>query len=660
MCKVKREQMHINKNKNKSETNEMNSVIKLFCLLSSVWHVRSASTTIPRTSLPQIDDHAYESMSISDVHFDIQTPNLDDYCWFDQFETCNIIGNFTRTTIGLSFPVRIDCSQRPTNESNALQRAPHIDQYLFERFQHIEVVSLNGCGINVAANESKGTAKNSFGLEYIPDPLSVRHLTLEMFKLHGDINGQAFAQFKNTKTILLTNNKINGLNDSSFEGLNLLEELILQENSIQLIHASAFKPFDESLKRLVIQESHLKLGSLEPLNKIEQFIVSMQQINWTALTIGVKSLNSAVISKVLEVTFNSTEQPRTFNNLTNLEVTFCDLKEFPIDRYPRLLRFNVSHNALRNVSIKEMQMLSVQTLDISYNNFASIDGVLLSSLWDLEYFYAAHNAIIGLNPKAFQQNYNLKQIDLSSNRLKRLTIDPALFLSARHVKLIIDGNPFNCAWVNEYYGFDPHIFSSKLVYHKEYLDVNIKGLKCFYYGNDYRYHSHLFDADDQMHDGLKARRPNHPVEILRRNPKHTALITIFILIVGVSCLLIGLYFYVKYRNLTSTLHHHPIYETLSEKRRKSINDNLENRPDIIHDRISSPKWFETHKRQSIVSTSTLDPRSVSSRSGGSIEFKDSADRISETPRASLTMRVETMPIETQKVVFNIGSDTLVN
>lgn len=648
-------------NKNKTKTNQgMNSVIKLFCLFSSVWHVRSASTTIPMTLLTHTDDNAYESMSISNIQFDIQTPNLDDYCWFDQLETCNIIGNFTRTTIGLSFPVRIDCSQQPTNESNKLQRATHFDQYLFERFQHIEVISLNGCGINVATNELKGITKNSFGLEYIPDPLSVRHLTLEMFKLLGDINGQAFTQFKNTKTILLTNNKINGLNESSFEGLNLLEELILQENSIQLIHASAFKPFNESLRRLVIQESRLKLGRLEPLNKIEQLIVSTQQINWTALTIGVKSLNSAVISKVSEVIFNSTEKPRTFNNLTNLDVTFCDLKDFPIDRYPRLVRFNISHNALRNISIKDMQMLSVQTLDISYNNFTSIDGVLLSSLWDLEYFYAAHNIIIGLNPKAFQQNYNLKQIDLRSNRLKRLTIDPALFLSARHVKLIIDGNPFNCAWVNEYYGFDPHIFSSKLVYHMEYLDVNIKGLKCFYYGNDYRYHSHLYDADDQMHNGLKARRPNHPVEILRRNPKHTAMITIFILIIGVSCLLIGLYFYVKYRNLTSTLHQHPIYETLSEKRRKSINDSLENRPDIIQDRILSAKWFETQKRQSIVSTSTLDPRSVSSRSGGSIEFKDSADRISETPRTSLTNRIEAMPIGSQKVVFNIGSDTLVH
>lgn len=641
------------------------SSIKLFCLLSSVWHVSLASTTISLNPLPHIDDHIYES--VTDVPTDIQ-PNLDDYCWSEQLDSCNIIGNFTRTTIGLSFPVNIDCSNplnQTTNgfhhsEGNELQRT-HSHQYFYERFQHIEIISLNGCGINVANFSRNAVYENLFGIEYVPDPISVRHLTLEMFKVHGDINGGAFSQFKNTKTILLTNNKIDGLNISSLDGLNELEELILQENNIQSIHASTFKPCDESLKRLVIQENQLKLGPLDPMKKIEHFIVSTKQINWTALTIGVNSLNSAIISKVTKVIFDGSTAPRTFKNLTDLEVTVCGLIEFPVDRYPRLLHFNVSHNALKNISIKEMQMLGLQTLDISYNNFTSIDGVLLSSLWDLEYFYAAHNGIIGINPKAFQKNYNLKLIDLRSNRLKRLTIDPALFVSARHAKLIIDGNPFNCAWINEYYGHDPHIFSTKLIFQKEFTDVNIKGLKCFYYGSDYRYHSHLYDADDQLHNGLKTRRPNNPVEILRRNPKHTAVITIFILIIGVSCLLISLYFYVKYRNLTTTLHQHSIYETLPEKRRKSINDNLENRPDIIQDRILSSKLYETPKRLSIVSNSASDPRSMCSRSGGSIEFKNSVDRISEKRRTSSTnQRFETMPIGTQKVVFDIGSDTLVN
>lgn len=653
-------------NNNNNHNNRMFPSIKLFCLLSSVWHVSSASTTILLKSLPQhIDDHAYES--IIDVPTDIQ-PDLDDYCWSEHLDSCNIIGNFTRTTIGLSFPVNIDCSNGQAvtqivtefhqHDANELQRT-HLDQFFHKRFQHIEIISLNGCGVNVPNRSTEETKhRNLFGIEFIPDPLSVRHLTLEMFKVYGDLNSGAFVQFKNMKTILLTNNKINGLNENSLDGLTLVEELNLRENNIQIVHPATFKPCDDSLKRLVIHEHHLMLGPLETLKNIEYLYVSTKQLSWTALTIGVNSLNSAIVSKVPKISFNKTAAPRIFKNLTNLDVTFCNLKDFPIDRYPRLLHFNVSHNALRNVSIKEMQMLGLQTLDISYNNFTSIDGELLSSLWDLEYFYARHNAIMSIFPKAFQKNYNLKQIDLRSNLLKRLTIDPALFVSARHAKLLIDGNPFNCAWVNEYYGYDPNIFTSKLVYRKEYSDINIKGLKCFYYTQDYRYHSHLYDLDDQYHNGLKMRRPNNPVEILRRNPKHTAVVTIFILVIGVSCLLISLYFYVKYRTLTTTLHQHqhPIYEVLPDKSRKGYNEHLENRPDIIQDRILLSKQYDSPKRQSLVSNSASDPRSMGNRSGGSIDFKDSVDRISEKRRTSLTNRFETMPIGTQKVVFDIGSD----
>lgn len=623
-----------------------------------------ASTTNPLNSSSHTDDHAYENTV--DLQSDFQ-PDLDDYCWSKQLDGCNIIGNFTRTTIGLSFPVNIDCTihsnkiinESRDNEANELQQT-HFDRYFYERFQHIEVISLNGCGVNMPNLSYNGNYEHPLGIEYIPDPLSVRHLTLEMFKVHGNINGGAFAKFKNTKTILLTNNKIDGLNKDSLDGLNLLEELILQENHIQFVHAMAFKPCDESLKRLVIQENQLILGPLETSKKIEHLVVSTKQMNWTALTIGVESLHSAIVTKVSKILFNETLAPRTFKSLINVEVTFCNIKEFPVDRYPRLLHFNVSHNALQNVSIKEMQMLGLQTLDISYNNFSLIDGVLLASLWDLEYFYAAHNAIMSLNPKSFQKNYILKQIDLRSNRLMRLTIDPALFVRARYVKLIIDDNPFNCAWVNEYYGLDPNIFSSKLIYRKDYTDINIKGLKCHYSNiNDPYFHSHLFDADDQHNPFKNPRRPTNPVEILRRNPKHTAMITIFILIIGVSCLLISLFFYVKYRNLTTTLNQEAIYETLPEKRRKSIISNSENRPDIILDRLLTSKHYETPKRQSIVSSSGLEPRSHGNRSSGNIEFKESVDRISERRRTSLANRFETMPIGTQRVVFDIGADTLV-
>lgn len=654
---------------------EMFSSIKLFCLLSSVWHVSAMSVPITPSSHIGDDSHVYET--IVDVATD-QQPNLDDYCWSEQLDSCSIIGNFTRTPIGMSFPVHINCMG--SISGNGPQTPPHYDQYFHRHFQHVEVIALNGCGMNVATAAQKSNAHH-LGIEYIPDPMSVRHLTLEMFKIHGDLNRGAFTQFKNTKTLSLINNKIDKLNAGSFDGLSRVKELIIQENNIQAIESATFNPCNESLERLVIHESHLKLGHLEPLQKITELIVSTSVLNWTALTIGIESLNNAVVSNVKEILVDkpANRTPRTFKNLTKLDVTFCHLKEFPVDRYPRLQLFNVSHNELTNVSIKEMQMLGLHTFDVGYNHFITIDGTLLGSLWDLEYFYAAHNRIVAVNPKAFQKNYNLKLVDLRFNRLRRLQIDSAIFLSARYIQIVIDHNRFDCGWINDYYGGDPHLFTSKFIYTKDYSDVHIRGLRCIYYSPDFRYHSHLYDDDDQFHNGVKPRRHPHPVEILRRNPKHTAFLTICILIVGVSCLLISLFFYVKYRTLTTTLHSNSIYENqkFQQNHKDKGSGETVNRPDIIiQDGVVAMRQMGMSSR-SMLPKSASSPRSIQHQADGGrgdgcgggdgadddlvdIEFKDFVGKISEQRKASLPNRFECVPIGTHRVIFAIEPDTLLN
>lgn len=609
----------------------MFSSIKLFCLLSSVWHV--SAMTVPS---------GFEHLIDGDVQ-----PNLDDYCWSEQLDGCSIIGNFTRTAIGMSFPVNIDCNTGSNNSGgNELQR-PRFDEYFHEHFRHVEVIALNGCGVN-AAN------RHSLGIEYIPDPMSVRHLTAEMFKVHGNLTRGPFVHFKNIKTLWLTNNKIDGLNDGSFEGLSQVEELIIQENHIQSLHSSTFKPCSESLKQLVIQESHLNLGELEPLNNLSDLIISTKQMNWTSLTIGINSLSTATVTHVAKIVYNNSAVPRTFKNLTKMEVTFCGLTEFPIDQYPRLVHLNVSHNELKNVSIKEMQMQGLHTLDISHNKFISIDTALLSSLWDLEYFHATHNQIIGVNPKAFQKNYILKEVDLRFNRLKRLNIDSALYLTARHVKFIIDHNMFDCAWVNDYYGVDPHMFTTRFSYVQDVSDVNIRGLRCTYYTDDFRYHSHLYD-DDHFHNGMKPKRQYEPIDIRRRNSKKTAFTTICILIVGVSGLLISLFFYVKYRTLTTTLNSNPMYSEKQQQHKVS-----ESRPDIIQARYMIARKYE-QPNEVMIPKSPSSPRlHLFTDNHANIEFKDAYGHLSEQRKASLPHTFECVPIRTQKVVFDIEPDTLAN
>lgn len=602
-----------------------------------------------------------------DVSTDIPV-NLEQFCWSESSHSCSIIGNFTHNTNGLSFPVNIDCSainnhnNYEVDDGSELQRT-HSDRYIHKHFRHVEVIALNGCGVNVAYRLRMGNYKNLLGIECIPDPMYVRHLTLEMFKVHGDLNRGAFFQFKNMRNLLLKNNKIDRMTMGSLTGLTQMEEIIFQENHIQSMHSATFNPCTDSLERLVIHEKELSLGGFEPMKKLTDLWITTKELDWAALNIGLNTLNTVIISNIQNVLYNKTAEARTFSNLTKMDMNFCNLTEFPIDRYPRLQHFNISHNRLSNVSVKEMQMLGLHTFDISHNKFKCIDISLLSSLWDLEYFYATHNQIIAVNPKAFQKNYNIKSIDLRFNRIKRLPIDAAMFLSAMHAQIIIDHNNFDCAWINDYYGMDPKLFTTKFIYVKDYSDVNIKGLRCTYFTGEFRYHSHLFD-DDEFHSGLKRVRPPHPVEILRRNPRHTAFLTICILVVGVSCLLISLFFYVKYRTLTSTLNSNSIYgwdKPDQNNKDKSISA-IENHPDIIQDRMMmSAKQFEMSSRL-MLPKSASSPRSIELiEDQANIEFKDSVGMISEWRKASLpTHNLESVPIGTQKVVFDIEPDTHVN
>lgn len=521
-------------------------------------------------------DVAITEISIVDtIGFD-----LDQYCWADS-EFCNIIGNFTRTTINLSFPVNIECPS--TIEGEPIERRS-ADQYLFKRFQGIEVISLNGCGVN---------RQNSLlGLQFIPDPLSVKHLTLEMFKVNGALEAVTFSPFKRLRTLIITNSRIDRIDEMSFNGLTALTELILLENSIEAIDVAAFKVLARSLESLTMHESSLRLVTLSPLPNLLKLDVSVKELEWKALH-AANEVASLSVTNIERIKFNfTTDEKQSFLNLTNLNVNHCHLTEMPIDYFPQMLHANLSHNQLKNISLIGMQATQLQVLDISYNAFRVIDGWLLIHLRYLEHFVATNNRIAAINPKAFQRNFYLKSVDIRFNQLKSLGLDMAILKVATELTFRIDDNPWNCAWVNKIYGDNPHIFSMKFVYAKRMERTNMRGLECVSYDDSHLFHSHLHDDDEQYHLTGERRRPQPmaPVEIMRRNPKHTAMLTIIILVVGVSSLLISLYLFLKFRPLTSTLQ--PFYHTLPEppQRQKEC---LDRRADIIRARILPPTDYES-------------------------------------------------------------------
>lgn len=555
------------------------ATITEFLFLTAV--VASPFTVVAITEIDIVDTTTISS----------ELTNLNEYCWTDT-ESCNIIGNFTRTTINLSFPVNIECPLVASNTTNGIiENVPNhrrsTDQHLFQRFRGIEVISLNGCGISVSHENSL------LGLQFIPDPPSVRHLTLEMFKVIGALDAVTFNPFKQLRTLLLLNNHIERIEQMSFTGLIALNELILLENSIESIDVAAFQGLAKTLMSLTMHESALSLDGFLPLPSLLKIDISVKRLRWVALH-AVPEVASLTVTNVERIEFNaSVDEKQSFLNLTKLNVNFCHLTEMPIDFYPQLMHANLSHNQLKNISVHAMQMTQLQVLDISYNAFRVIDSWLLKHLRYLEHLNASNNRIAAINPKAFQRNVYLKTVDIRNNQLKSLNVDMAIMKVATELIFRIDDNPWNCAWINKFYGDDPHIFSMKFVYAKRVERKNMRGLECIMYTDDsHLFHSHLHDEDDQYHLTGERRRPQPiaPVEIMRRNPKHTAMLTICILIIGVSSLLISLYFYIKYRPLTSTLQ--PFYHTLPESPQQQ-KECLERRADIIRGRILPPTDYES-------------------------------------------------------------------
>lgn len=537
------------------------STIALFLIRLVV----AVSVTDPTIPAPDVVDAIDSSPS--------ESLNLSEYCWSDS--ECNIIGNFHRIAINLSFLVNIECTdgELPSRRFT-------------DRFQGIEVISLNGCSVSASHQNSL------LGLQFIPDPSSVRHLMLEMFNVNGAVDVAAFVPFKRLHTLSLSNNRIERIDKMSFKGLAMLTELTLVENSLDRIDAMAFEMLAHSLESLTMHESSLRLAELSPLPTLVKMDISAMELRWTVLHAAIE-VATLTVTNVERITFNATsDEKRSFLNLTQLSVNFCNLAEMPIDYYPQMLYANFSHNQLKNVSLVAMQATQLQVLDISYNSFRMIDGWLLMHLRYLEHFVATHNRIANINPKAFQRSFYLKSVDIRFNQLKSLALDLAILRVATELTFRIDDNPWNCAWVNKIYGENPRVFSMKFVYAKRMDRPNMRGLECVTYDDSHLFHSHLHDQDDHYHlTGERRPQPVAPVEIMRRNPKHTAIFTICILIVGVLSLLVSLALFLKFKPLTSTLE--PFYRTLPEPSQNQ-KECLDRRADIIRTpRVLPPTDYES-------------------------------------------------------------------
>ncbi|KAM4794893.1 oligodendrocyte-myelin glycoprotein [Rhinophrynus dorsalis] len=103
----------------------------------------------------------------------------------------------------------------------------------------------------------------------------------------------------------------------------------------------------------------------------------------------------------------------------NVDCSGRNLTALPHGLQDNITHLNLSHNHLSNLDYQLTRFTNLRSLDLSYNLFRNLPAHLPRSLWEV---YAANNNIKVLHKLDTAYQWNLKVLDLSSNRLQRTVL----------------------------------------------------------------------------------------------------------------------------------------------------------------------------------------------------------------------------------------------
>lgn len=493
------------------------------------------------TVMSQYDQ--FVSIVMSD-HIDDRNNKTAEICWTSN--ECQINGLFSRENLKLAFPVNIDCSTENTDQLS--------DRY--NRFYNIANISLSGCNVN---------RQNTLGIEYIPNPSNLRILSIEKFYINSMLYNRSFSEFIELRELILNENFIDRLESKFFLGLNNLEVLAITGNNIQFIEYDIFQQLS-SLKELTIAESIAIIDYLTLPENITMLKLIAGKFKWPFIF---PEMMKKLCIQETNITFEL-NQPIEIDRLYDLQLPKNNLTMIPPIISSSLVNLNLSINYIDKLDLNNMTELI--TLDLSYNQLIEITEHLFKSMIRLQYLWLNNNQIQTINQNAFFKNDQIKMIDISSNQLKSIEF----VISPTVIRIVIDQNPWNCNWIQEAFTKTP-LFFNILQFENNFESINVKGLKCF--GNF---------GTRQPSDGSLALLTTTNIVLLdesiyRRNAKDTAVLTLAILIGGVTLLFFLLYLHIKCRRRNSA----PFYRSIS-----TDNYKLSDRTDIIRKRTLPSTDYE--------------------------------------------------------------------
>ena len=235
-----------------------------------------------------------------------------------------------------------------------------------------------------------------------------------------------FSQFINLKELDLSHNLIQGLRPLFFKGLDKLEVLKLNNNTINTkngLKAGAFYPLN-NLKELILDDNEISSVDkdwLYQLINLEKLSIKHNQIT----TIKVDWLSKC---NFLDLSFNNLRnlERNSFNGMVSLENLSLnnneirDIEDGTFLELNNLKQLNLSTNeisgVIEDISGSFSGLENLLTLDLSKNHIKNLKNTAFDGLENLEILNLQDNQISTIQNGTFSEGKLPKLIDLKANR----------------------------------------------------------------------------------------------------------------------------------------------------------------------------------------------------------------------------------------------------
>lgn len=346
------------------------------------------------------------------------------------------------------------------------------DEIAPDRYSNVDKIDWSGC--------ETPTNTKGLGLKKISWRNRVKELRIEYFHVES-LEAGTFDGFSELEVLTLELNSIQNLLSASFRGLKSLKVLQMMDNHLKWLDAGVLGdlPTVKSIgihdKQHLLMANH-QFGENQTLDnvKLEIYYMEMELLEHSLL--HVRNLSVAVNfdvdgSECHQVRLNGYEKQwiverlslanfscgfvmEDVDSVTELELIRAiqlPHSQFRLQNMPKLEEIALHDNNLDEISLKTSNFERLTTFDVSRNRMKSID---------MRMFAAP----------------NMKTINLSGNFLTKLDgINEENFLLAREVKLVVDGNNFECSWLFDISSTE--VFAN-FVFQTNFTGLNVDGLRC--------------------------------------------------------------------------------------------------------------------------------------------------------------------------------------